>query len=135
MALKIPKGIGPCIDLAYRLRAERIEKQREFDAIIADLKADEKKLEDHILNTFEKSQLNGAKGDICSCSLVPKSYPQVDTEAGGWDKIYAWVTKTKAYDIFERRLSRKAVLDRFNNKEPIPGVKLYQTTELSLTKK
>jgi hypothetical protein len=135
MALKIPKGLGPCLDMAYKMRAARIEKQREFDAVIDALKADEKSLNDHIINSFKKSELEGAKGDLCSASLVPKSYPQVDTDNGGWDLIYKWVARTKAFDIFERRLSRKAVNDRFEAGEKIPGVKLFETVELSLTKR
>jgi hypothetical protein len=127
---KFPAKIGPCIDKAYLLREERQEKQREFDAIIEEMKKAEKALADHIVNTFKKSEINGAKGDICSASWSPVVFPKVTD----WTAVYAWVKKTGAFEIFEKRISKSAFKERYEAKEFIPGVEAHEDFTLSLTK-
>jgi hypothetical protein len=125
-----PKALGECIDLAYTIRAARIEKQREFDAEIAVMKKEEQLLEDHILDKFDKSELNGAKGNVASASLIILAVPQ----AKDWNKIYAFIKENNAFDLLEKRLARLAFRDRLEAGVVVPGVEVFQKQDLSLTK-
>ena len=76
MTVKFPKALGECIDQMYLLRAKRLDAQKAVDA----LKAEESMYEEHILNTFTKVSLNGAKGDVATYlrGRVSKVFPRGD---------------------------------------------------------
>lgn len=130
MATKFPKTLGECIDQAYTLRAERLEVQREMEAKLETLKAGEKDLNDHIINTFSKNEIEGAKGSIASASISQDPIPTVED----WPKFYAYILKTKSFDLLERRPAKLACKARWDEKVTIPGVKKFIVPKLSLTK-
>lgn len=128
--LRFPKKLGACIDLAYTLRAERLEYQREVEEELARLKAAEKAINDHIINTFNKSEIEGARGEICSASIGKAVYPKVVD----WDKVYLYIKKTGEFDIMERRMAKAAFRERYEAGVMIPGTEVYEEISLSLTK-
>lgn len=127
---KFPKTLGACVDLAYEQRSKRIEQQREFDAQIEELKASEKEIFDHILRTFKKSDIEGAKGKTATAAVVRTTVPSVTD----WPKVFAYIEAHDAWDLMERRMARVAYRDRLQNKEVIPGVEPFEKVDLSLTK-
>jgi hypothetical protein len=127
---KFPSKLGACIDLAYTARAERIDKQREFDAVIEEMKSRESEIKDHIINTFAKSDIDGAKGSICSASITRSVVPHVKD----WPLVYKFIEKTKAWDLMERRMNKTAFRDRLTEGVKIPGVEAFEMVDLSLTK-
>jgi hypothetical protein len=127
---KFPSKIGACIDLAYTLRAERLEYQREVEAKLEKLKDAEKAINDHIVNTFQKSDINGAKGAICSASLNPFT----KASAKDWPAIWAFIAKNKAWDLLEKRIANKAFCERLEAGQTIPGIERFDGVKLSLTK-
>jgi len=60
-----PTQLGACIDILYKNRASRLQLQHDVDA----MKAQEQDLQNHILDTFTKSELQGAKGDVATASI------------------------------------------------------------------
>jgi hypothetical protein len=130
MANKFPSTIGACIDLAYRSRQERLDKEREFNEQIEALKEKEQAIEEHIIATFKKSDIEGAKGSIATAGIIRNTIPSVKD----WPKFYAYIKKNDAFDLLERRPARVAYNDRIEAGEDVPGVEPFVKTKLSLTK-
>ena len=126
MTVKFPKTLGECIDVLYTKRAERLELNKKIDA----MKAEEAMFEEHILNTFTKTELNGAKGDLATAGIKKQTvYNIVD-----WDAALAEIRKTRAWDLLRKQLSSTAVAARFENGKPIAGIEPYIKVSLSLNK-
>lgn len=123
---KIPKKIGEVADLLYAIRQERLAKQKEVD----ELASRETALKNHIIENLPKSEATGAAGKTANVRVVIKQKPQVKD----WDALYAYVSKTKSFDLLQRRLSDKAVTDRWENSKTVPGVEAVPVVDVSVTK-
>jgi hypothetical protein len=128
---KFPEKLGDCIDALYKMRAKRQVEMKKLNDREDALKAEEKALGDHIINTFTKAELEGGRGKVAVANMVPHIYPKpVD-----WDKFYAYLVKTKAFDLLERRISKTAFRARHEAGKEVPGVEAFLQNELSLTKR
>lgn len=125
-----PKTLGACVDLAYRLRAERQEEQAEAEARIKVMKEQESALEEHILASFDKSDIEGARGTIATASVTTTIIPTVKD----WPEFYKYILKHKAFDLLEKRPARLAYRERLDAGEAVPGVEPFHKKSLSLTK-
>ena len=127
MAKAFPKSMGACADLLHTMKTNRLAA----DKAAAELKAQETALINHIIENLDK-QSTGASGKTHSVRVVTKQKPQVKD----WEAFYAYVAKTKAYDLFQRRLSEEAVFERLNapKSKGVPGVELFNAVTVSLTK-
>ena len=123
---KYPKHIGACIDMLYQMRAERLEAQRVTDKI----KEDETALADHIINSFTKEEITGARGKIATAGIKRTAYVKVVD----MDKLIEYCKKKKAWDLLQRRVSSDAFKARAEAGEVVPGVESGTTVGLSLTK-
>lgn len=123
---KFPSKLGACVDLAYTLRAERLEIEKQADEV----KAKETALKDHIIATFSKADIDGAKGKVASASISRS----VKGNVKDWPGVYKYIEKNDAWDLMERRLNNKAYRDRLEAGEAIPGVESFDVVTLSLTK-
>ena len=94
------------------------------------LKERENAIREHLITTFKKSDLNGAKGKLASVSLKPATYPQPKD----WPAIYKYIVKEDAFDLLEKRIHKTAYRDRLEAGVVIPGIDRFDTMELSLTK-
>lgn len=126
MANNFPKTPGACVDLFYSLRSERIELERKAE----NLKKTQDQLEEHIFNLFKKSDLEGCKGKAAVAAITRTVVPQVED----WEPFYGYILKTKQLDLLERRPSRTACRERWDNNVEIPGVKQFEKIGLSVTK-
>lgn len=123
---KPPKTLGACIDKLYALRRDRQALQRDVDAI-----GDQETLmREHIIATFSKTEINGARGKTASCSISPKRVPTVKD----WSKLYEYIRKHKAFDLLQRRVHEGAWKERLNDGKVVPGVEAFDVVALSLTK-
>jgi len=133
MALKLPKAwqpavlpkkIGDCIDVALKARAERRELQEHMDA----LEKEEKRVKEHIIQTFDKAEIEGAKGKLGSATIVRKTVPKVkDKEAFG-----KWVAKHKAWDLLYGKAVEEACNLRWEEGLAIDGVDKFDTANVVL---
>jgi len=128
--MKFPSKIGPCIDLAYKLRADRLVFQAKMEDELGKFKAKEQAIEDHIINTFTNEQIGKAGGKIATASVVPTTYPVVKD----WTAFYAYIHKHKAYDLLEKRPARVAYRERLDLGTKVDGVEPFIRKTLSLTK-
>lgn len=128
--MKYPKTIGACIDLAFEIRAERQEKSRAYDAEIGEMKANEKLLEDHILNSFSKSDIDGAKGKIATAAIKRSTVGKITD----WPTLCKYVKENDAWDLLYKRITNEAYNARLEVGEAVPGTEPFQKMDLSLTK-
>ena len=121
-----PKTIGACIDLCYDLRAKRLEIEKKADT----LKEEQKGLEEHIIQTFDKTDIDGAKGSKATAAITRTTVPSIIDYAA----FAAYILKTKQLDLLERRASKSACQARWDDKVVVPGVEPFVKIGLSLTK-
>lgn len=122
--------LGELIDMAYEARAKRIAFQREADAKIEDMKRFEDEVEERILTSFDKAEIEGARGSKASASVSRLMVPTVKN----WPKVYAYIKANDAWDLLERRMARVAYRDRLEAGEAIPGTEPFEKVSLSLTR-
>lgn len=125
MSIKLPKTLAACADLYYTTRQERLELDRQAD----ELKKIEAAIKDHLINNLQKDT-TGVAGKLCRVQVVIKPEPQVED----WPSFYAYVAKTKSFDLLQRRVSAPAVRERWEANKEIPGISAFQKVDLSIAK-
>jgi hypothetical protein len=126
-AAKLPKTLGALIDRAYALRQERLKLQTEVD----DLKSQERAIEDMILGSFPRDDLERASGKLATATRTSVTVPSVQD----WEKLYTFIKKNNAFELLQRRPHVKAFQDRWENDEFVPGVERFTKVGLSITKR
>lgn len=131
--LKLPKSMGACADLLHAKRTARLAA----DKVAAALKAEEQTIIEHIIDNLDKES-TGAAGKTHRVQVVKEDIPQLDTD--NVMDFFAWMSKNKAYDCVQRRLSKDAIMARIEYdkngkvKKMPPGVKMFTALKVSLTK-
>lgn len=143
---KLPKKMGECIDLLYQTRAERLSAQRAVDA----KQKDETAIKEHLKQAFKWEDLEGARGSIAQCAIVPSDEPVLEDPLA----FFAYVAKTKSFDLLIKQVNKEAARLRWNKAEEehkakyaktknppkfvaagvIPGVQKFVNRKMSLTK-
>ena len=121
----LPKTIAGCIDAALKARAARKALQAEMDA----LESEEKRLKDHLINTFSKQDIDGARGKLGSAAIVHKDVPKVTDKA----EFGKWMAAHDAWDCLYGRATEEACAERWADKIEIPGVEKFHTVSVRLT--
>lgn len=124
--LKLPKTLGAAADMLYRMRTERLELQKQIDA----LQKNENELKDHIIDKLPKSNASGISGKVANVKVEKKPIPTVTD----WEAFQKYVKRTGAFDLYQRRINEKAITERWEQKKQIPGVGVFQAVKVSCTK-
>jgi hypothetical protein len=124
-AMPMPSNIPGCLAELSRVM-KSIEK---YEAQTAPLYAREKELREHLLNTFTKTELEGAKGSGLSVAIVRSVVPQIDN----WDEFFKFAVKKGNQDLIQRSISSPAWRERVNNEVAIPGVSSFTRVALRVT--
>lgn len=124
--MKIPATIGACADLLFRMKERRQGVQRQLE----EMEEEERALKAHIIQTLPKSQASGVAGRLASVSVRNKEIPQVKD----WEKFYAYVRKHSRFDLMQRRLAEKAVAEMLDDGVKVPGVVVFVTPVVSMSK-
>jgi len=98
--------------------------QEERDAINATLKAKEAEIAakmEALGALFDASGINGAKGAVGTAERKSQRV----FNATDWPALHAFIAKTGAFDLLQKRLTSTAVAARFEEGEPIPGVESF----------
>lgn len=123
---KIPPKLGAAADLLYRTREERLALQKKCD----ELAERETLLREHLIKELPKSDASGVSGRVARATVVPKIVPTVED----WDALYGHVIRTKDFSLLQRRLTAKAVEERWEAGKKVPGVTQFRTVTVSLSK-
>lgn len=109
------------------------EKRLAADKVAADLKAQETALEKYLLENIPASGATGISASSVAVEVKEDEVPTVGKD--GWNSFFAYVSRYKAYDLLQRRLSTKAVMERLEDGKSIPGVELVPVRKLSYTRR
>lgn len=120
-----PATIGGCADLLHDVRALRLAMEKEVEAV----KARESEVREYIIANLQKGD-TGAAGLRYRVQVKNKETPRTTD----WAAVYAHIAQTGSFDLLQKRLSDRAVLDRVQQGEPVPGVEVIFVPDLSLTK-
>jgi hypothetical protein len=122
---KWPTSIGACADLLFEIREQRLSQQKLVD----ELAAKETALKEHVIQSLPKGD-TGAAGRHHKVAVITKVVPRVED----WTKFYAYIAKTKRFDLMQRRVTDTAVQEMWDSKKQVPGVVPFQAVSVSLTK-
>lgn len=126
---KVPKDIGDCIDRMGALQFEVNSATLNYQKIIDPLKAEYDAIEEHLISTIPKANLEGAIGKLFAVIIEHPSFPQVKD----WAKLYAYIAKNHAWELLQKRPVVSAFRERWDNKVVVPGVEIFRDTKLKLT--
>jgi len=79
------------------------------------------------LPTKDAQGIAGKKGRV---EIKTKELPTVED----WSKFCAYIQQTGAFELLNRAVNPKAVRERWENKEEVPGVGKFVRKVVSLTK-
>lgn len=122
----IPESIGRCADLYRDVRELRLAMAKEVEEV----QAFERTVEQHIIDNLSKSDDTGAAGLRFRAQVITKRKPSV----ADWPTLQAHILATGEFDLIQRRISDKAVADRWEAGAAIPGVEVVNVISLSVTK-
>lgn len=123
--IKIPNTPAACADLLYTTREKRLKQQKEVDKL-HDL---ETALSNFFIDKLPKGQ-TGVAGKLALVQVESKAIPQVED----WDAFYKHIKKTGEFELMQRRVSDKAVVERWDDKRTVPGVVRFNAKKVSCTK-
>lgn len=125
----MPVAMGRCADLYHDVRELRLSMEKE----VAEVKAREAEIEEHIIQNLSKSEDTGAAGLRYRAQVVVKKKPRLAPE--GWGIFCSWVRKNDRFDMIQKRLSEPAVME-WNEIEAriLPGTEIFNAVTLSVTK-
>lgn len=127
--MAIPKTMGACADKLYKLREKRYELSRQ----IKEIEAEEAEIKNYIINTLSKQESAGVSGKIANVRVNTENVPVVED----WEAFYKYVSRTKSFDMLQRRINTKAVRERIEDKKDFAskaGIGSFTTISVSITK-
>lgn len=127
--MAIPKTMGACADKLYKLREKRYELSRQ----IKEIEAEEAEIKDYIINNLSKQESAGISGKIANVRVKTENVPVVED----WEAFYKYVSRTKSFDMLQRRINTKAVRERIEDKKDFAskaGIGSFTTVSVSITK-
>jgi len=123
----LPASIGRCADLYAEVRGLRLAMDKE----VAQVKARETEIREHIINSLSKSDDTGAAGLKYRAQIVVKQTVKVTD----WGVLWSWAKKNDRQDCFQKRLNETMAKDFMENeKRLLPGTEAVNVPEVSITK-
>lgn len=131
MALKL----GTLIDNFYRQQEAVKEKARVVTVAETAKKREKIKLDrigNEILDRFSKEKIEGHETPLAKANLKRI----IGFSIKDWPKLTAFVRTNSAFEVFQRRLNKSAIIEHLEARKgrPIPGVVQFEKVTLSVTK-
>ena len=89
-----------------------------------------KLVEDHFIMTLTVGESSGVQGKKSRVQVTILVVPVPDD----WPKFYAYIARTKSFDLLNRAVNRLAVQERWDNHKQIPGMGKFTVKKVSCTK-
>ena len=125
----IPEELGAVVDLYKATRDLRLA----MDKKVAEVKARENELQEHLINNLDKGATTGVAGRKYRAQVISKRKYRLLPE--GWQAFTKWIAKNKRFDMLQHRLSDKAVGELYENENKLPdGVETLTVPSLSVRK-
>lgn len=121
-----PRALGELIDDYKATETKRLAE----DKVAAATKAEEVEMKLAIIAALKKAEIKVAGGSAYSTAMTEEKVPTVKD----WTKFYAFIKKNDAFELLERRPSKAAVKERWDDGKQVPGVEAFPADKLSFTK-
>ena len=130
----LPTSIGRCADLYHDVRELRLAMAKEVEEV----EAFERQVKAHMLDNLSRSDDTGAAGLRYRAQRVEKVVPKIrqddDSPSVGWPQLWQHIAATGEFDLLQKRLGDKAIKDRWDAGEDVPGVERMKVPDISITK-
>src|SRR5882724_8831968 len=108
------------------------EERRGFQKQADEKETSVKEGKEVIRLIMNKCSMSEVKTPLGTVRLAPKTIYQPDVPNDGWNKIWAYIYKTKSHDLVEKRLHQGACKERYEDGKKIPGVKIFPMVYVKL---
>ncbi len=107
-------------------RRLRLDQQKKTDQ----LQETENRLKGQLMEAMRQSSTSsiGGKTALVTYRSKPKAV------AKDWDQIHKYIIANDAFDIMEMRLSTKAIQERAEQQDHVPGMEWFDVDTLSVAK-
>jgi uncharacterized radical SAM superfamily Fe-S cluster-containing enzyme len=123
---ELPDSIGRCADLLHEVKQLRLDMDKEVAAV----RAREREIEEHIISNLDKGEDTGASGLTHRVQVKSKTKPK----PADWAALHEYIQEHGRFDLLQKRLAEKAVMDMLDEGEDVPGVERIHIPTISLTK-
>lgn len=123
---KKAKTDGQLVDLLYAVDKHRKLVNRE----VAEVETFQKKLEKYFIQKLPDNDSTGIAGEKGRVQVKHKSRPNVID----WSKLYEHIKKKGAFELLNRAPNVKAISERWEAGQQVPGVEKFDYKSVSLTK-
>ncbi len=114
-----------------QLQDESERMRLDLDRQSRELKKIEDAAESLLLDQIRKNKvLNVQHGNLTASLSGPKYKPHVQE----WPKFYDYILANKDFSLLERRPSAKAISERWDDNQVVPGVEKFPVYSLSKTR-
>ena len=117
------KELAALVDAYEVTRAGRLSLEKDVKVLQSAENAHKAK----IIEELQRQEVDVVGGKLLTVTLVKKIKPQ----AADWADLYEFIQANGAFDLLHRRLTEKAVKDRWENGEVLPGVIEVEVFDLS----
>lgn len=101
------------------------------DKLSRELKKIEDEAESLLIDQIRKNKVLNVQYQGLTVSLAgPKMKPHVQE----WDKFYAYILKNEDFSLLERRPAAKAITERWDDNQVVPGVEKFPIYSLNKTR-
>lgn len=120
------KSLGEMVDEMQALRA----KKRALEQQVKAIEEEYDQVEVALLASMDKQGLEKLSGRLATATVSESDKPRIIDDT----KFFAFLTKTKSYFLFERRISSAAFRDTVaaRSGKPIPGIESFTKRSISL---
>jgi hypothetical protein len=123
---ELPESIGRCADLLHEVKQLRLDMDKEVEEV----RRREREIEEHIISNLSAGEDTGAAGLQYRVQVKKKTKPKTND----WQALHAYIQQSGRFDLLQKRLSDKAVMDMLAEGEELPGVERIHIPQISLTK-
>ena len=125
----LPTSIGRCADLLHDVTALRLKMEKEAEEIAKR----ESEIKEHIISNLSKGSDTGAAGLFYRAQVLPNRKPILTPD--GWGGFTSWMNKNDRFDMIQKRLSEKPILEFEKEQKRLPpGLEGMNVPKLSITK-
>ncbi len=119
------ESIGTMIDNLDKIR----KKKRALDEQVKVLESDYHQLTEQILERMASENMPKASGRRATVSRSESLVGQLED----WEALTKYISRTKNFQLFERRISAAAFRELFEKKGDVPGIKPFTKITLKHT--
>lgn len=119
------EAIGPMIDRLEKIR----NRKRLIDAQVKDLDEQYKALQAELIDRLDKEGMDKASGKFATVSRKESVVGQLVD----WDLLTKYISRSKNFQLFERRISAAAFREIYDKKGSVPGLAPFTKVSLNHT--